>query len=130
MILLLVGASAAAYGQASTSSAELPLGTFQGTGKIAGGTHTIKIYSTLGSVMVFYTGATKCTAMMMSSDDPGVYEERDYYSGGGVSKDSCKEKGLIYLVSSSPTKMTYHWGATAEEVMKKPMPVKLIRIKK
>lgn len=130
MILLLVAPSAAAYGQASTASKEPPLGIFTGKGNIAGGFHTIKINSTLGIIMVTYGGAKNCTAMMMATDNAGVYEEKDYYHNGGIAKDSCNEKGFINLLSASPTTMTFHRGATADEALKKPMPVKLLRIKR
>lgn len=110
---------------------EMPLGTFQGSGKIAGGVHTIKIYSTLGSAMVTYGGATKCTAMLQETEHPGVYQEIDYYSGstGKVAADSCKEKGFVFL-NNQGTGLVYHWGSTADEAMDKPMPVTLKRIKK
>ena len=130
MIILLIGTSIVAFGQLSTDF-EMPLGTFQGSGKIAGGQHTIKIFSTLGSAMVYYTGATKCVANLSSTDVGGLYEEIDQWDGatGKVSKDSCKEKGFVFLVGQGAN-LVYHWGATKDEAMAKPMPVVLKKIKK
>ncbi len=131
-ILMLIGTSAVAFGQLSTESTgfEMPLGTFQGSGKIAGGVHTIKIVSNLGSVMVYYGGATKCVANLSETDNPGVYEEIDQWDGatGKVAKDSCKEKGFIFLVKQG-TGLTYHWGATKDDAKAKPMPVALKKTK-
>jgi hypothetical protein len=130
-IVVLTFASVA-NAQLSTSTAfEMPLGTFQGSGKIAGGVHTIKIYSTLGSTMVFYGGATKCVANLSTTDFGGLYEEIDQWDSatGKVSKDSCKEKGFVFLVNQGAG-LTYHWGATKDEAMDKPMPVALKKTKK
>jgi len=128
MIMLLVGTSVA-YGQASTGF-EMPLGTFSGSGKIAGGQHTIKIVSILGSVMVHYGGATKCVANLSETNNPGVYEEIDQFDGatGKVSKSSCKEKGYVYLANKG-TGLTYHWGETKDVALGKPMPVQLKKAK-
>lgn len=134
LAIVFLAFASVANAQLSTETSgafEMPLGTFQGSGKIAGGVHTIKIFSTLGNVMVFYGGATKCTAMLKETDNPGVYQEIDYYSSatGKVAADSCKEKGFLFLVNQG-TGLVYHWGATADEAMDKPMPVALKRTKK
>lgn len=132
MILILIGTSTIAFGQLSTSPAgfEMPLGTFQGTGKIAGGVHTIKITSNLGNIMVNYTGATQCIAILSETGEAGLYEEIDQtLPTGKPAPQSCKEKGFILLLNQG-TNLVYHWGATKEDAMAKPAPVVLRKIKK
>lgn len=132
LTVLFLAFASVANAQLSTSTAfEMPLGTFQGSGKIAGGVHTIKIYSTLGSAMVFYTGATKCVANLSSTDVGGLYEEIDQWDSatGKVSKSSCQEKGFVFFENNG-TGLVYHWGATKDDALGKPMPVTLKKIKK
>jgi hypothetical protein len=129
MIVLLVGASMVSYGQLSTGF-EMPLGTFQGSGQIAGGFHTIKIVSNLGNIMVTYGGATKCIAILSETGDAGLYEEIDQtLPTGKPAPNSCKEKGFIFLENNGRG-LTYHWGATKEEAMAKPAPVTLRKTKR
>jgi len=129
MITLLVLSSVAAYGILPTDF-EMPLGTFQGSGKIAGGFHTIKVVSNLGNIMVTYGGATKCIAILSETDQAGLYEEIDQtLPTGKPAPNSCKEKGFILLVNKG-TGLIYHWGATKDEAKAKPMPVALTKTKK
>ena len=132
VIALLIGSATVSYAQLSTGSAnfELPLGTFQGSGKIAGGFHTIKITSNLGTAMVTYGGATKCIAILSETNEAGLYEEIDQMlPSGKPAPESCKEKGFVYLANQG-TNLVYHWGATKEDAMAKPAPVVLRKIKK
>ncbi|MBL8206432.1 MAG: hypothetical protein JNM09_19500 [Blastocatellia bacterium] len=128
-IIMLVGVATASYGRLSTGF-ELPLGTFQGSGKIAGGVHTIKIVSNLGTVIVYYGGATNCVAILSETNEAGLYEEIDQtLPSGKPSPSSCKEKGFVFLVNDG-TGLIYHWGATKDDAKGKPLPVALKKTKK
>lgn len=132
-LILLIGATAA-FGQASLSSNGLPEGTFKGKGNIAGGVHTIEVrtFMEIGSlfVTVSYGGAETCFAKLSPTETPGVYQEEDseMTDANGNPRKGCEVKGFVYLVKKG-TGLTYHWGATAKEAMKKPLPVTLVKQK-
>lgn len=128
LVILLTG-TLIANGQLSTGF-EMPLGTFQGSGNIAGGFHTIKLVNGLGNFLITYGGATKCTAILSETDTAGLYQEIDLtLPTGKPAPNSCKEKGFVYFVNQGSS-LIYHWGATKEEAMAKPAPISLKRIKR
>lgn len=126
-ILILIGLSTITFAQ---SSFQMPLGTFSGSGEIAGGKHTIKLVNSLGNSLLTYGGATKCTTILSETSNAGLFEETDMWDGktGKVSKNSCQEKGFVFLVKTK-TGLIYHWGATKEEAMGKTAPVSLKKTK-
>lgn len=127
LVILLVGTSIA-YGQLATGF-EMPLGTFQGSGNIAGGFHSIKLVNGLGNFLITYGGATKCTAILSETDTAGLYQEIDLtLPTGKPAPNSCKEKGFVYFAKQGAG-LIYHWGATKEEAMAKPAPVSLRKTK-
>jgi hypothetical protein len=127
MILLLFGVSTFAFGQ---STFQMPLGTFSGSGKIAGGIHTIKLVNSLGNFLLTYGGATKCTTILRETSEAGVFEETDLWDGktGKISAKSCQEKGFVFLVKTK-TGLIYHWGTNKDEAAAKSLPVSLKKIK-
>lgn len=129
LALFVLIAAAGSFAQSnSTPTAQIALGTYQGTGKIAGGVHTMKVVVDIGNVMVHYTGANRCDVILEETETPNLYKEADTWDNGQVSPRSCKEKGFVFFVPGRGS-VTYHWGANAEAAQAKPLPVALRKTK-
>lgn len=129
LALFVLLAAAGTFAQSvSTPEAQIALGTYQGTGKIAGGVHTMKVVVDYGNIMVHYSGANRCDVILEETETPGLYKEIDTWDGGKVSPQSCQEKGFVFFVLNRGS-VTYHWGATAADAQAKPLPVALRKTK-
>ncbi len=114
MAFMMIGVLAA-YGQDS----EIPLGEYSGTGDIFGKRMTINLKVILGNLMVQKSGAVNCMTLLRSSETAGLYEEIDQYDNTGkVAKDSCKEKGFVYLEKTADG-VIYAWSMDKLDVLGK-----------
>ena len=127
MFVLIFGISTIGFAQ---SEFQMPLGTFSGSGRIAGKAHTLKLVNSLGNFLLTYGGSTKCTTILSETSVPGLFEETDLWDGktGKVSTRSCGQKGFVFLVKSK-TGLVFHRGINREKAAEKPSPINLRKIK-
>jgi hypothetical protein len=63
-LFVLIAVTGAFAQNPSAPEAQIALGTYQGTGKIAGGVHTMKVVVDIGNIMVHYSGANRCDVIL------------------------------------------------------------------